>query len=70
MLEETAKSLSDFKNKTKVLCIAADLKLEKDTENLYAEIKATFGRPPDIVIANAGWVSEQKPLAEESISTW
>jgi hypothetical protein len=41
-----------------------------DTDNLFEHVKTTFGRPADVVYANAGWVSELTPSAEESVKTW
>ena len=55
---------------TKILAVQTDLKVERQVENLFEQVNKTFGRPADVVIANAGWVSDLKPMAEESVSTW
>ena len=70
-LDESASILNGLgKGTTKVLAVQTDLKIEREVENLFEQVKKTFGRPADVVIANAGWVSPIKPLAEEAISTW
>ena len=55
---------------TKILAVVANLKVEREVEALFQEVNKTFGRPADVVIANAGLLSELKPLAEESVSMW
>lgn len=70
VLEKTAKSLESISKGTKILAVPTDLKVEKDVQKLFEEVKRVFGRSADVVLANAGAVSDMKPLAEESISTW
>jgi NAD(P)-dependent dehydrogenase (short-subunit alcohol dehydrogenase family) len=47
-----------------------DVKVERDVEALFQEVVKAFGRPADVVIANAGWQPKFGPLAEESVSNW
>jgi NADP-dependent 3-hydroxy acid dehydrogenase YdfG len=58
------------KGTTKVLAVVTDLTVERDVENLFQEVNKAFGRPADVVIANAGQSLPLKPVAEESVSTW
>jgi NAD(P)-dependent dehydrogenase (short-subunit alcohol dehydrogenase family) len=53
-----------------VIGVQTDVKIEDDVDNLFQQVKKTFGRPADVVYANAGWVSELIPSAEESVKTW
>ena len=70
-LDEVIASTKEYnKGSTKVVGVKTDVKIDADTDNLFELIKATFGRPADVVYANAGWVSELKPSAEESAKTW
>jgi NAD(P)-dependent dehydrogenase (short-subunit alcohol dehydrogenase family) len=58
------------KGSTKVIGVKTDVKIDTDTDNLFEQVRTAFGRPADVVYANAGWVSELKPSAEESVKTW
>jgi NADP-dependent 3-hydroxy acid dehydrogenase YdfG len=58
------------KGTTKILAISTDLKVEREVENLFQQVNKVFGRAADVVIANAGLLSDLKPMAEESVSTW
>jgi NADP-dependent 3-hydroxy acid dehydrogenase YdfG len=42
------------KGATKALAVGADLTVMRDVENLFQEVNKAFGRPADVVIANAG----------------
>jgi hypothetical protein len=53
-----------------VLAVGADLTVARHVENLFQEVNKAFGRPADVVIANAGQSLPLKPVAEESVSTW
>lgn len=71
VLDKTATALNELsQGKTKILAVPTDLLVEKDVMNLFRVVNETFGRPADVVLANAGYVSAVKPLAEEDVSTW
>jgi len=70
-LDEVIASTHAYNNNlTKVIGFRTDVKVEEDVDNLFQKVKATFGRPADVVYSNAGWVSELKSSAEESVETW
>lgn len=70
-LDEVIASTHSFnKGSTKVIGVRTDVKVERDVDNLFQNVKTTFGRAADVVYANAGWVSELIPSAEESVETW
>jgi NAD(P)-dependent dehydrogenase (short-subunit alcohol dehydrogenase family) len=70
-LDEVIASTHEFnKGSTKVIGVRTDVKVESDVDNLFRTVKNEFGRPADVVYANAGWVSEMVPSAEESVETW
>jgi NADP-dependent 3-hydroxy acid dehydrogenase YdfG len=70
-LDEVIVSIKQFnKGFTKVIGIRTDVKSDADADNLFEQVKKTFGRAADVVYANAGWVSDLKPSAEESVKTW
>jgi NAD(P)-dependent dehydrogenase (short-subunit alcohol dehydrogenase family) len=68
VLDETAAAFGAAK--AKVLTVAADISRDVDTDKMYKETIARFGRLPDVVLANAGWVSLALPPAEEKAATW
>ena len=71
VLDETAKSLNEIsQEKTKILAVPTDLVIEKDVVNLFSLVNETFGRPADVVLANAGVIFPLKPLAEEEVAKW
>jgi NAD(P)-dependent dehydrogenase (short-subunit alcohol dehydrogenase family) len=55
---------------TKILAVATDLKVEAQVTNLFQQVNNTFGRAADVVIANAGMLSDSKLLAEDSVANW
>jgi NADP-dependent 3-hydroxy acid dehydrogenase YdfG len=70
-LDEVVASTKRYnQGSTKVIGVKTDVKIDADTDNMFEHVKKTFGRPPDVVYANAGWVSELKPSAEENAKTW
>jgi NAD(P)-dependent dehydrogenase (short-subunit alcohol dehydrogenase family) len=70
-LDEVIASTHEYnKGPTKVIGVQTDVKNDADTDKLFGHVKKTFGRPADVVYANAGWVSDLKPSAEESLKTW
>jgi NAD(P)-dependent dehydrogenase (short-subunit alcohol dehydrogenase family) len=58
------------KGSTRVISVRTDVKIEEDVDHLFQHVKETFGRPADVVYANAGWVSDLIPSANESVKTW
>ena len=70
-LDEVIASTHEYnKGSTKVIAVRTDVKIEGDVDNLFQKVKDAFGRPADVVYANAGWVSAFVPSAEESVETW
>ncbi|KAJ4366801.1 hypothetical protein N0V83_007326 [Neocucurbitaria cava] len=70
-LDETVRSTQELnKSGTKVLAVQTDLKDEHAVANLFQQVNKEFGRPADVVLANAGMLSDIVPLAEESVSNW
>ncbi|KAF2796332.1 NAD(P)-binding protein [Melanomma pulvis-pyrius CBS 109.77] len=70
-LDETVHALQKLnKGTTKILAIPTDLKVEGDATNLFQQVNKAFGRPADVVIANAGALSDIKLLAEDTIANW
>ena len=69
-LEETASEVQALNNgKTKVLAVRTDLVKDTDVENLFAQTIKTFGRSPDVVLANAGTVETIK-IGEHNTDDW
>lgn len=68
--EVIASTHASNKGSTKVIGVRTDVKVERDVDNMFQKVKATFGRPADVVYANAGWVSDLIPSAEERVETW
>ncbi|KAF2710272.1 NAD(P)-binding protein [Pleomassaria siparia CBS 279.74] len=53
-----------------ILAVPTDVTIESEVENLFQQVNKAFGRPADVVIANAGALSEMKTLAEEAVAKW
>ena len=66
-LEDLAKKEG---KKTKILAVQNDVTKNAEVEQLFAEVKSTFGRPPDVVIHNAGWGLDTTYLADIDAETW
>lgn len=70
-LDETVRRLVEQnKGTTKILAVLTDITVEREVENLFQEVNNAFGRPADVVIANAGQLSEPKLVAEQPVSAW
>lgn len=70
-LEETLETLRPLNTgSTKFLAVTADVSKEADTNSLFAEVIRSFGRPVDVVFANAGAGPTELPLAEDKVATW
>ena len=69
-LEETARALEALKKGTKIVAIPADSTVEKDMLNVYQTVVKIFGRSAEVILANAGALSENKPLGEEESEEW
>lgn len=50
--------------------MVADVKSEVDMRMVFSSVVAEFGRPADVVIANAGWTPTFKKPHEEDVKTW
>lgn len=69
-IEETAEKVRKVRGgKTQTLAVAADVTIDEDVKNVFAQTLQTFGRCPDVVLANAGAVSEA-PVGEQSTDDW
>jgi NAD(P)-dependent dehydrogenase (short-subunit alcohol dehydrogenase family) len=71
VLDETVRSLESLnKGDTKILGIPADITVEEDVKNLFEQVNKAFGRPADVVIANAAVAADLAPVAETKASVW
>ena len=69
-LEETALEVRALNNgKTKILVVQTDLVRDADVEHLFAQTIKAFGRPPDVVLANAGNI-ENASIGEQDTDDW
>ena len=69
-LEETAAHLRKISQGTKILTVKTDLTVDADVENVFKQIQKTFGRPADVVLANAGGVANLASAGEEPVDRW
>ncbi|KAF2007035.1 short chain dehydrogenase-like protein [Amniculicola lignicola CBS 123094] len=56
--------------RTKVLAVQTDISKESDTSNLFEQVKKTFGRPADVVLANAAYCGPLLKPHQESTEQW
>jgi len=70
-LDATVQELEQLKKgETMIFGVATDVKQETSVDNLYEQVNKRFGRPADVVFANAGAVGPIKPFTEETVANW
>ena len=69
VLEKTAEELRKLGSST-ILAVPTDLTVAAQVDNLFEQVNKTFGRPADVVLANAGITPQPKLLAEEDVGAW
>ncbi|KAK5172271.1 uncharacterized protein LTR77_003909 [Saxophila tyrrhenica] len=70
-LDETVCELEKLKKTdTIIFGVSTDVKLEASVDNLFKQVNKRFNRPADVVFANAGVVTDPKPLTEETVERW
>jgi NAD(P)-dependent dehydrogenase (short-subunit alcohol dehydrogenase family) len=57
-------------SKVQVLTVKADIAVEKDVENLYAEVQKAFGRHADVLLNNAGYLDDDNLIGEQKVDEW
>jgi NAD(P)-dependent dehydrogenase (short-subunit alcohol dehydrogenase family) len=72
VLDETVLSLKQLSSitGTHISAVCADVTKEEDAVKLFEHVYRAFGRPADVVFANAGLMLDSKNLGEESIESW
>lgn len=71
MLDETLLSLEKLaKTGTRLSAVCANVTKEDDAVKIFDHVYRVFGRPADVVFANAGLMLGNKPLGEEDIQSW
>jgi NAD(P)-dependent dehydrogenase (short-subunit alcohol dehydrogenase family) len=74
VLDGTAAELKELAKEkgveTKILTVQTDITKEADTNNLFEQVKKTFGRAADVVLSNAGAISAIQAPHKESIKNW
>ena len=69
-LEQVARELEAVNRKSQILVVQADVTVQKDVENLYAQVQRTFDRHADVLISNAGYLGDTKPIGEQDPDEW
>jgi NAD(P)-dependent dehydrogenase (short-subunit alcohol dehydrogenase family) len=49
------------------LTVKADVVVEKDVKDLYAEIQGVLGRHADVLLNDAGYLDDGKLIGEQSV---
>lgn len=74
VLDSTAKELEELAREkgmeTKIVAVQTDITKEVETNNLFDQVRKTFGRTADVVLSNAGAVSAIQAPHKESIAKW
>ena len=70
LLEKVSQEIAVLNGKVQVLTFKADAAVEKDVENLYAEIQKAFGRHADVLLNNAGYTDDGKLVGEQNAENW
>lgn len=69
-MEEVAASLKTLKSDIEVLTIKTDVTVEADVANIFDQVQKAFGRPADVVISNAGALSDALPIGKTNPTQW
>lgn len=68
-LQEVVEELSSYKE-TKVLALKTDITLDKDVKNMFDKVQSVFGRPADVVLANAGVPESENKIGNQDTVEW
>lgn len=69
-LDEVAQRLRKKYPKSNIISIRADVTVSKDMKNLFDSVMKEFGRPADIVLANAGVMEKHNLIADQDADVW
>lgn len=69
-LEKVAASLKITNVDVEVLVVKVDVTVETDVANLFNKIQDVFGRPADVVLSNAGSLSDALPIGSTNPLHW
>jgi NADP-dependent 3-hydroxy acid dehydrogenase YdfG len=69
-LEEVAASLKTINKDVDVLTVQTDVGDDKSVEALISKAKAHYGRVPDVVVSNAGYVEKALPIGKQKPEDW
>jgi NAD(P)-dependent dehydrogenase (short-subunit alcohol dehydrogenase family) len=53
-----------------VLIVKTDVTFEADVANLFEKVQSVFGRPADVVLSNAGALSEALLIGKTKSADW
>ncbi len=70
LLEDVAKELKSINKDVRVHVVKLDISVEGQVEELYREVRRTFGRAADVLLNNAGILKDDKLIGEESVRDW
>jgi NADP-dependent 3-hydroxy acid dehydrogenase YdfG len=70
-LNEVAAAIKAISATTTVLAVSADITIESDVENVYAQVQKAFGRQADVLLNNAGFLDDGKgSIGAQSVEDW
>jgi len=69
-LDAAAASLKAINPSVEVLIVKTDVAAEADVASLFEKVQSAFGRPADVVISNAGSLSEAVPIGKTDPVYW
>ncbi|KAM3075172.1 hypothetical protein ACMFMG_007376 [Clarireedia jacksonii] len=69
-LEDVAASLKTINKDVDVLTVQADVGDDKSVEALISKTTAHFGRLPDVVVSNAGYIETPLPVGKQKPEDW
>lgn len=69
-LEQVAKELRSKYPETKVLAVRADVTIQCDMVGLFRLVVEVWGRPADVVLANAGVMEKHNLIGDQDSEDW
>ncbi|KAH6673431.1 hypothetical protein B0J14DRAFT_666817 [Halenospora varia] len=69
-LEEVASFLKSINKDVNVLAIQADVGNDQSVEELYSKVVAHYGRLPDVVVSNAGYLEKPLTVGKQETADW
>ena len=69
-LNKVADELKAISPETKILAVKTDIISDSDVKNLFVQVQQTFGRHADVLLNNAGYISDGETIGDTPTEQW